>query len=79
LFRNNNKQIKVLRSGRGISGPKKNEITQKQSKLHNDEFNNLYSSPTNVKVIRSSRMNGAGYVAHIRKQDKHEIIKCILD
>jgi hypothetical protein len=32
-------------------------------KLHNDEFNDLYSSPTTVRVMKSRRMWRAGHVA----------------
>jgi hypothetical protein len=34
-------------------------------KLHNDEFHGLYSSPDNVRVIKSRRMRWAGHVAHM--------------
>jgi len=31
--------------------------------LHNEELNDLYSSPNNVRVIKSTRMRWAGHVA----------------
>jgi hypothetical protein len=34
-------------------------------KLHNEELNDLYSSPTIMRVIKSSRMRWAGYVARM--------------
>jgi hypothetical protein len=34
-------------------------------KLHNDEFQSLYSSPNIVMVIRSRRMRWAGHVARM--------------
>jgi len=37
---------------RGIFGPKKDEITGKWRKLHNEELNNLYSSTSVVRVIK---------------------------
>jgi len=35
-------------------------------KLHNDELHNLYSSPSIVRVIKSSRMRWAGHVAWMK-------------
>jgi hypothetical protein len=34
-------------------------------KLHNEELNDLYSSPNIVRVIKSRRMRWAGHVAHM--------------
>jgi hypothetical protein len=34
-------------------------------KLHNDELNNLYSSPNIIRVIKSKRMRRAGHVARM--------------
>jgi len=39
---------KVLR---GIFGPKRDEVTGEWRKLHNEELNDLYSSPNIVRVI----------------------------
>jgi hypothetical protein len=36
--------------------------------LHNEELNDLYSSPNIVRVIISRRMRQAGHVAHTRKR-----------
>ena len=33
-------------------------------KLHNEELNDLYSSPNIVRVIKSRKMRWAGHVAH---------------
>jgi hypothetical protein len=32
-------------------------------KLHNEELNNLYSSPSIIRMIKSRRMRWAGHVA----------------
>ena len=38
---------------RRIFGPKRNEITRECRKLHVEEFDDLYSSPNIVQVIKS--------------------------
>jgi len=48
---------------RRIFGPKKDEVIGEWKKLHNEELNNLYSSPSIVQVIKSRRMRWAGHVA----------------
>jgi hypothetical protein len=41
---------------RRIFGPKGDEVTREWRKLHNEELNDLYSSRTTVRVIKSRRM-----------------------
>jgi hypothetical protein len=48
---------------RRIFGTKKDEVTGEWRKLHNEELNNLYSSPNIVRVIKSRRLRWAGHVA----------------
>jgi hypothetical protein len=55
---------RVLRS---IFGPKRNEVTGEWRKLHNEEPNNLYSSPNIVQVIKSRRIRWARHVARMEK------------
>jgi hypothetical protein len=43
--------------------PKGNEMTGCWRKPHNEEFHNLYSSPSIIKMIKSSRMRCTGHVA----------------
>ena len=50
---------------RGILGPKRDEVTGKGRQLHNEELNDLYSSPNIVRLIKSKRMRWAGHVAHM--------------
>jgi len=47
---------------RRIFGPKKDEVTGKWMKLHNEEVNDLYSSPGIVQVIKLKRMRWVGHV-----------------
>jgi len=45
-------------------GPKGDEVTEVE-KLHNEELNDLYSSPNIVRVIKSRRMRWAGHEARM--------------
>jgi hypothetical protein len=48
-----------------IFGPKRDEVTGEWRKLHNEELNDLYSSPTVVRVIKFRRMRWAGHVVRM--------------
>jgi hypothetical protein len=48
---------------RGTLEPKRDEVIEKWRKLHNEELNDLYSSPSIVRVIKSNRMGWARHVA----------------
>jgi hypothetical protein len=50
---------------RRIFGPKRDEVTEEWIRLHNNECNDLYSSPNIIRVIKSRRMRWAGYVARM--------------
>jgi len=50
---------------RRIFGPKKGEVTREWKKLHNEELNDLYSSPSIVRVIKSRRMRWTGHVTRM--------------
>jgi len=47
---------------RKIVGPRKDEVTVECRRLHNEELNDVYSSPNIVRVIKSRRMIWAGHV-----------------
>ena len=47
--------------------PKRDGITGEWRKLHNEELNDLYSSPNIVRVIKSRRLTGAGHVARMEE------------
>jgi len=47
---------------RRIFGPRRDEVTGEWRRLHNEELNDLYSSPNIVRVIKSRRMRWAGHV-----------------
>ena len=50
---------------RKIFVPKRDEVTGELRKLHNEEINDLYSSPNIVRVIKLRRMRWARHVARM--------------
>ena len=46
---------------RRIFGPKRDGVTEEWRKLHNEELNDLYSSPNTVRVIKWRRMGHGTY------------------
>jgi hypothetical protein len=48
-----------------LFGPKRDEVTGEWRRLHNEELNDLYSSPNIILVIISRRMRWAGHVARM--------------
>jgi len=48
---------------RRIFGPKRDEVTGEWRKRHNEELNDLYCSPNNIRVIKSRRIRWTGHVA----------------
>jgi len=57
-------RLKVFenRALRRIFGSKRDKVTGEWRKLHNEELNDLYSSPSIVWVIKLRRMRWAGHV-----------------
>ena len=47
---------------------RKEEVKGELRRLHNEELNDLYSSPNIVRVIKSRRMRWAGYVARMSEE-----------
>jgi len=43
---------------RRIFGPRRDEVTGEWMRMHNEELNDLYSSPNIVRVIKSRRKSG---------------------
>jgi hypothetical protein len=61
---------KVLRR---ICGPNKDEVLGGWRKLHNEKLHNLYSLPSIIRMIKSSRMRWAWHVACM--EEKKECIQ----
>jgi len=53
---------------RRIFGPRWDEVTGEWRRLHNEELNDLYSSLSTVRVIKSRRMRWAGHVARVGEE-----------
>jgi len=53
---------------RRIFGPKRDEVIGEGRKLHDGELNDLYSSPTIIRVIKSRRMRWMGRVARMGEE-----------
>jgi hypothetical protein len=53
---------------RRIFGPKRDEVTKEWRKLHNEELNDLYSSPNIFPVIKSRRIRLAGHIVRIEER-----------
>ena len=53
---------------RGIFGLTRDEVTGEWRILHNEELNDLYSSPNIVRVIKWRRMRWAGHVARMGEE-----------
>ena len=53
---------------RRVFGPRRDEVTGEWRRLHNEELNDLYTSPNIVRVIKSRRMRWVGHVARIGEE-----------
>ena len=53
---------------RRIFGTRRDEVTGEWRKLHNEELNELNSTPSIVRVIKSRRMRWAGHVARMGEE-----------
>jgi len=51
-----------------IFGPRRDEVTVEWMRLHNEELNDLYSSPSIVRVIKSRITRWAGHVARMGEE-----------
>jgi hypothetical protein len=50
---------------KGMFRPVRDGTAERRGKLHNEDFQNVYSSPNIIRVIKSRRMRWTSYVARI--------------
>ena len=55
---------------RRIFEPKRDEVRGEWINLHNEELNDLYSSPNIIRVIKSRRARWAGHVARMGRGEQ---------
>jgi hypothetical protein len=48
-----------------IFGAKRDEVRREWRKLHNEQLDDLYSSPNIIRVIKSKRVRLTGHVARV--------------
>jgi hypothetical protein len=53
---------------RRLFRPERDEATGEWRRLHNEELNDLYSSPNIIRVIKSRRLRWAGHVARMGEE-----------
>jgi len=56
---------------RRIYGNKRDEVIVEKRKPHNEQLNDLYCSPNNVRVKESRRMRWAGHVARMGRGEAY--------
>jgi hypothetical protein len=54
-----------------IFWPKRDELKEDWRKLHNEELQNLFSSPNLIRMIKSWRVRWAGHVARMGRRRMH--------
>ena len=58
-----------------VFGTKRDEVTGKWRKLHNEELSDQYSLPNIVRVLKSRRMRWAGHVARkVEERGVHRVL-----
>jgi hypothetical protein len=60
---------------RRILGSRRDEVTGEWRKLHNEELNDLYSSPIIFRMIKSRRMKWVGHVTRMaERRDVYRVL-----
>jgi hypothetical protein len=56
---------------RRIFAPKRHEVTGGWRKLHNEEFHNVYSSTSIIRMIKSRKLRFTGQIARMGRKGMH--------
>jgi hypothetical protein len=64
-------RVLVNRVLRGIFDPKEDKVRGEWRKLHNEELNDLYCSPSIVRVIKYRRMRWTGNVGRMEREEAY--------
>jgi hypothetical protein len=64
---------------RRIFGARRDEVTGGWGKLHNEELHILYSSPSIIGMVMSSRTRGAWYVARTGRKKKKNACRLFVE
>jgi len=60
---------------RGIFGSKRDGVTGEWRKVHNEELNDLFSSPSIVRAVKSRRMRWEGHIARMgERKDEYRVL-----
>jgi len=60
---------------RRIFGTNRDEVTGEWRKLHNEEVNDMHSSPNIIRMVKSRRKRWVGYVAHVgERRDAYRVL-----
>jgi hypothetical protein len=57
-------------------GPQRDEVTGGWRKLHKEELQNLYSSPSIIRIVKSRRMRWMGHLA--RRGEKRNVYRLLV-
>ena len=60
---------------RRIFGPKREEETGEWRQLHNEELNDLYSTPNTIRMIKSTRMK---WIEHVARKGENRVVYRVL-
>jgi hypothetical protein len=62
---------------RRIFGPKRDEVIREWRKLYIEELSDLYSSPNNVRVVKSRRISWARHVVRTGGEERRGVYKVL--
>jgi hypothetical protein len=73
-------RLKVLETmmPKRIFGPKRDEVTGGWEKQHNEEYHNLYSSPSIITMIKSGRMRLVRHIACTERRGMDKASWCTI-